>query len=68
MATFRPCVDRTACTEEGTHCRACGRSHAEIAAVRDQVQQVVALIRELEYDNPQEYLDWLQRKVLRKLG
>ena len=64
---FKPCVSRSACTEDGTHCRGCGRSHQEINAVREQVVLMSAFIRQMEYDNPQDFLQWLQGKVLKRL-
>lgn len=65
--TFKPCVSRSACTEDGDLCRGCGRSHAEIAAVRTQASQLVDFIQQMEYDNPEEFLAWLQGKVLKRL-
>ena len=64
---FKPCVSRSACTEDGTHCRGCGRSHQEINAVREQVALMSAFIRQMQYDNPQDFLQWLQGKVLKRL-
>jgi predicted Fe-S protein YdhL (DUF1289 family) len=65
--TFKPCVSRSACTEDGEHCRGCGRSHQEINAVRAQVTQLSEFIRLMEYDNPEDFLNWLQGKVLKRL-
>ena len=65
---FKPCVSRTACTEDGEFCRGCGRSHVEINAVRTQVAQMAEFIRQMEYDNPQEFLQWMQGKVLKRLA
>ena len=64
---FKPCVSRTACTEDGEACRGCGRSHAEINAVRAQVQQLSAFMQQMDYQNPEAFLRWLHRKVLKRL-
>lgn len=64
---FKPCVSRGACTEDGTHCRACGRSHDEVNAVRSLTNQVTAFIQEMGYDNSDEFLDYLTKKVAKKL-
>lgn len=64
---FRPCVDRTACTEDGSHCRACGRSHDEIARIREITSELTAFIQEMQYDNSDAFLDYLQQKVQKKL-
>ena len=67
MSTFRPCVDRRACTEDGSHCRSCGRSHEEINRVRQFTSEVTKFLQDMQYDNPEEFLEYLQRKVLKKL-
>lgn len=64
---FKSCVSRTACTEDGTHCRACGRSHEEINALRSLLNQVTEFAREMDYDNNDEFLEYLKSKVLKKL-
>lgn len=64
---FKPCVNRTACTEDGTHCRACGRSHKEIAQVRQLVNDTFALINKWEYDNIDDFFAYLQKKIGKKL-
>jgi len=65
---FKPCVSRTACTEDGTHCRACGRSHEEINALRALTNQITAFAVEMDYENSEEFLDYLKSKVAKKLG
>ena len=64
---FKPCVNRTACTEDGTHCRACGRSHQEIAAVRGITTQVSDFVQDMQYENAEEFLAYLSKKVLKKI-
>ncbi len=64
---FKPCVSRIACTEDGTHCRACGRSHEEINALRNLVNQVTDFALGMDYDNNEEFLEYLKSKVLKKV-
>lgn len=64
---FKPCVSRTACTEDGERCRACGRSHEEVNAVRSITNQVTDFIRQMDYENSEEFLDYLKKKVGKKL-
>ena len=64
---FRPCVNRTACTEDGTHCRACGRSHEEIARIRQLTTELAEFIQDMQYANSEVFLDYLQNKVQKKL-
>lgn len=64
---FRPCVDRTACTEDGTHCRACGRSHEEIARIRQLTTELADFISTMDYDNSEAFFAYLQKKVQKKI-
>lgn len=64
---FTPCIDRNACSEEGTHCRACGRSHEEIRRTRELTSQLSEFMLEMNYDNPEDFFAYLERKVGKKL-
>lgn len=64
---FKPCVNRMACTEDGTHCRGCGRPHEEINQVRKLVNDTHALITRWEYENIDDLFDYLQKKLIKKL-
>ena len=64
---FKPCVNRTACTEDGTHCRGCGRSHEEIAQVRQLINDAYPLVSMREYDNLDEFFAYLRKKIDKKL-
>lgn len=63
---FIPCKDRNACTEDGTVCKGCGRTHQEIARSRELVAQVADFINTMGYENPEAFVDYLTRKVLKK--
>lgn len=65
--SFKSCVSRGACTEDGDRCRACGRPHEEINAVRALTNQVSEFIQRMEYENSEEFLDYLVKKVGKKL-
>lgn len=64
---FKSCVSRGACTEDGDRCRACGRPHEEINAVRSLTNQVTEFIQQMGYENSEEFLDYLKSKVAKKL-
>jgi hypothetical protein len=64
---FKPCVSRSACTEDGERCRACGRTHEEINAVRAITNQVTDFVRKMGYENSDTFLDYLTKKVAKKL-
>lgn len=67
MTHFTPCKDRSACTEGGSHCQSCGRSHVEIAQTRTLTSDVARFISAMDYDNPEEFMDYVTRKVLKKV-
>lgn len=64
---FKPCVSRNACSEDGTHCRACGRSHGEVAKTRTLVNQLTEFLLETGYDNQDDFFDYLNKKVGKKI-
>ena len=64
---FRPCVSRHACTEDGTHCRACGRSHDEIAVTRRLMAELSDFILAMDYENVEEFLAYVKLKVEKKV-
>lgn len=67
---FRSCVGRNACRDDATgeNCLTCGRSMAEVLATRAAVEQVSSLVLEQGYENVDEFLSWLTRKVTRKVA
>ena len=62
---FNPCVGE--CTEEGTHCEGCGRSHTEIAEARQLVKGIVTFVKKMGYENPEDFTNVIAKKVLHKL-
>lgn len=67
MGKFVPCISRNACTEDGSHCRACGRSHQAIDATRRLTGEVAAFVIAMGYDNVDEFLAYLADKVKKKV-
>jgi len=64
---FRASINRNACTEDGSHCRACGRSHEKIMKTRQQMSALTDFILEMDYDNVDEFMDYLCLKVGKKI-
>jgi predicted Fe-S protein YdhL (DUF1289 family) len=64
---FTPCINRNACNEDGTHCRACGRSHEEIRRTRELTSQLADFMQEMNYENPEDFFAYLERKVSKKI-
>ncbi len=63
---FNPCIDQ--CTTEGTHCQGCGRSHQEIANTKKLVLSIVDFIKTQEYENSEEFLNKINKSVLKRLA
>jgi hypothetical protein len=68
MGRFNPCPGKTACTEGGTHCRACGRSFHEIERTRVLVEGLARLALEMSCDNPQAFADYVARRIVTKVA
>jgi len=62
---FSPCIGE--CTETGTHCEGCGRSHAEIAETRKMVKGLVALAKKMNYENHEDFANGIAKSILHKL-
>ena len=50
---FVPCNGQ--CTKEDTHCEGCGRSHEEIAEMKELATNAVEFATKMGYENPEEY-------------
>jgi len=63
---FSPCTGK--CTEEGTHCEGCGRSHEEIAEMREPVGELVELAHKMHYENIEDYAQAVADSIKYKMG
>lgn len=61
---FSPCNGD--CTEAGTHCEGCGRSHEEVAATRELVDQMAELAVRLGYENINDFAQFVAKKATGK--
>ena len=59
---FNPCTGN--CTEEGSYCEGCERSHEEIAAMRKPVGDLVALADEMGYENIEVFADAVAASII----
>ena len=55
IVIFKPCNGE--CTEDGTHCKGCGRSQEEVAELRRLIGALVAYAEEMNYENIGDYAD-----------
>ncbi len=63
---FMPCTGK--CTDEGTHCEGCGRSHEEIAEMRKPVAALVALIEKMKYENHEDFANAVASSIMYKMS
>jgi hypothetical protein len=63
---FNPCVSGQ-CTEEGSHCQGCGRTHVEIAATKHLIKDVVNFAQKMDYENSEDFANFIAKSVLKKL-
>lgn len=64
---FIPC-QAGQCTEEGTHCGGCGRSHSEIAETKKLVSNIVEFSRKQAYENVDDFAAFINKNLLKKLN
>jgi len=64
---FNPCVSGQ-CTEDGSHCEGCGRSHEEIAETKSLVMNIVNFSKKQGYENPDEFASFLSKTLTKKLN
>ena len=63
---FSPCVPGQ-CTEEGTHCEGCGRSHQEVAETKQLIGSLVSYAKKQNYDNAEEFVNFVSKKAIKKI-
>ena len=63
---FSPCTGE--CTEEGTHCEGCGRSHEEITEMKKLVGNLVAFAEKMEYENIDDFANGVAGSIKYKMG
>lgn len=67
MAVFKPCQGKSACRDNGVLCLTCGRKLNEIVQLRELMQQLTALAIDYDYENIDEYTEYLARKVAKMI-
>ena len=63
---FNPCIPGK-CTEEGTHCEGCGRTHEEIAETKKLVKGLVSFSQKMGYENIEDFSIFIGQSLLKKL-
>ena len=63
---FNPCIGK--CTEEGTRCEGCGRSHEEIAELDTLVGKLISFAEKMDYENVEDYANGVAGSIKYKMG
>lgn len=63
---FMPCISGQ-CTEDGTHCEGCGRSHIEISETKELVKGLVNFAQKQEYENIEEFANFIAKNLVKKI-
>ena len=63
---FSPCTGE--CTEKGTNCEGCGRSHEEIAEMKTHISGLVAFAEKMDYKNVEEFANSVAGSIKYKMG
>ena len=63
---FKPCNGE--CTDEGLYCEGCGRTHQEIDAMRQPVEELAALYEKMNYENLDDFAHAVDGSIKYKLG
>jgi predicted Fe-S protein YdhL (DUF1289 family) len=63
MARFTPCQGKNACRDNGALCLTCGRELTEIIKLRNIMQELTSLAIEYDYENVDDYSQYIARKV-----
>jgi len=63
---FNPCIPGK-CTEDGTHCEGCRRTHEEIAETKKLVKELVSFSQKMGYENIDDFSSFIGQSLLKKL-
>jgi len=63
---FNPCVSGK-CTDQGTHCEGCGRTHEEIAETKKMINALAGFAQKMDYENHEDFANFVGKSVLKKL-
>jgi predicted Fe-S protein YdhL (DUF1289 family) len=68
MNKFTPCKGKTACRDDGVLCLTCGRTLAEIEALRQLIDALAEHALRQDYANVAEFAAYVAGKVEKKVA
>jgi uncharacterized protein DUF1289 len=63
---FSPCIGK--CTNGGTNCEGCGRSHEEISEMKTLITNLTTFAEKMEYENIEEFANGVAGNIKYKMG
>jgi len=63
---FSPCI-ADKCTDQGSNCEGCGRTHEEIAETKKMIKALVTYAQIKGYENHADFADFIGKSILNKL-
>jgi len=63
---FSPCITGK-CTDQGTFCEGCGRTHEEIAETKKMIKALVSFAQMKEYENYEDFASFIAKGIVSKL-
>ena len=63
---FSPCIAGK-CTDQGSHCEGCGRTHEEIAETKKMIKALVTYAQMKGYENHEDFANFIGKSILNKL-
>ncbi len=63
---FSPCTGK--CTDAGTNCEGCGRSHEEIAEMKTHIASLVTFAEKMKYENVEEFANSVAGNIKYKMS
>jgi len=63
---FIRCMGKTACREDESQCRTCGRSLDEIYTTRTLVDNMVKFAEQMGYENSDAFFEYISDKAAKK--
>lgn len=64
---FVTCKGKTACVENETECRTCGRSLDEIYGTRALIDELAEFVEKMGYANSDMFLEYVANKAAKKI-
>ncbi len=62
---FSRCIGK--CTDQGTHCEGCGRSHDEIAEMKKHVASLTTFAENMKYENIEDFANAVAGSIKYKM-